>query len=104
VCELCLGGLVKHVVATERGWINFILDGPSALGPWDETISVTDPTNSAWCGGETLSALLDEYDKVSRRTDDLVAKLPDLDTSHPLPEAPCSNQARAGQRGGCCSM
>jgi hypothetical protein len=33
VSELCLGGLIKHVTAMEREWINFILDGPSALGP-----------------------------------------------------------------------
>ncbi len=38
--------------------------------------------------GETLKALLDEYDKVARRTDELVATLPDLDVSHLLPEAP----------------
>lgn len=37
--ELCLGGLIKPVVATERGWIKFILDSPSVLGPWDEVAS-----------------------------------------------------------------
>lgn len=88
VSELCLGGLVKHVAATERGWINFIVDGPPALGPWDEA-SISDRSDEfSVLQGETLAALLDEYDKVSRRTDDLVAKLPDLDISHPLPEAP----------------
>ena len=38
--------------------------------------------------GETLASLLERYDEVARRTDDLVATLPDLDASHPLPEAP----------------
>ena len=38
--------------------------------------------------GETLQVLLDRYDVIARRTDELVATLPDLDLSHPLPEAP----------------
>ena len=38
--------------------------------------------------GETLSGLLDQYEEVARRTDQLVATLPDLDVSHPLPPAP----------------
>jgi hypothetical protein len=38
--------------------------------------------------GETLAGLLAEYDRVAQRTDDLVRSLPDLDASHPLPEAP----------------
>jgi hypothetical protein len=38
--------------------------------------------------GETLQVLLDRYEEVARRTDELVATLPDLDASHPLPEAP----------------
>jgi hypothetical protein len=88
VSELCLGGLIKHVAATERGWINFILEGPSALGPWDEA-SVSDRSDEfSMLEGETLASLLDEYNKVSSRTDELVATLPDLDISHPLPEAP----------------
>ena len=31
VSELCLGGLIKHVTAAEQGWVNFILEGPSAM-------------------------------------------------------------------------
>ena len=30
--ELCLGGLIKHVMAVEKGWVDFILQGPSAMG------------------------------------------------------------------------
>lgn len=88
VSELCLGGLIKHVTAVENGWIGFILDGPSALGPWDEA-SVSD--RSAEFGmaeGETLAGLLDAYEKVANRTDELVLTLPDLDVSRALPEAP----------------
>ena len=38
--------------------------------------------------GETLAGLLEYYDEVARKTDQIVATLPDLDVSHPLPEAP----------------
>ncbi len=38
--------------------------------------------------GETLAGLLERYEQVARRTDDLVASLPSLDASQPLPEAP----------------
>ncbi|MGH3341425.1 MAG: DinB family protein [Carbonactinosporaceae bacterium] len=88
VSELCLGGLIKHVALTEQQWINFILRGPSAmargaeprLDDWSQGFRMLD--------GETLARLLDEYEQVARRTDELVATLPDLDVSQPLPEAP----------------
>jgi hypothetical protein len=38
--------------------------------------------------GDTLAGLLDDYDRVARQTDELVATLPDLDAAHPLPQAP----------------
>ena len=33
--ELSLGGLIKHVTLTERQWMRFIVEGPSAMS-WDE--------------------------------------------------------------------
>ena len=38
--------------------------------------------------GETLAALLDDEAKAGRELDRLLAELPSLDLSHPLPEAP----------------
>ena len=38
--------------------------------------------------GETLADLVAQYQEVARRTDELVATLPDLDAAHQLPEAP----------------
>src|SRR5580692_2227979 len=32
VSELTVGGLIKHVTSAERGWADFIVEGPSALG------------------------------------------------------------------------
>jgi uncharacterized damage-inducible protein DinB len=87
VSELCLGGLIKHVALTERQWINFILDGPSAMS-WDEERARIYMDAHRMLPEDTLAGLLDEYEKVARRTDELVATLPDLDASHPLPEAP----------------
>jgi Protein of unknown function (DUF664) len=37
---------------------------------------------------ESLADVLDHYEEVARRTDELVASLPSLDASQPLPEAP----------------
>jgi Protein of unknown function (DUF664) len=38
--------------------------------------------------GETLAGLLSEYEAVASETDELLAGLPDLDATQPLPEAP----------------
>ncbi|MGH4019665.1 MAG: DinB family protein [Pseudonocardiaceae bacterium] len=88
VSELCLGGLIKHIAFTERQWINFIVDGSSAMGNWEEGSLDDWSAGFRMLEGETLAGLLAEYDQVARRTDELVATLPDLDISHPLPEAP----------------
>jgi Protein of unknown function (DUF664) len=91
VSELCLGGLIKHVTAVERGWANFIVEGPSALG------GVSNMTEADFARradefrllpGETLAGVLADYAAVASRTDRLVASLPDLDAAQPLPEAP----------------
>ena len=89
--ELTLGGLIKHVAATEQGWVDFILDGPSAMSDFS---AMTDEDVARWTDGfrllpdETLAGVLADYEKVAQRTDELVASLPDLDLAHPLPNAP----------------
>jgi uncharacterized damage-inducible protein DinB len=89
--ELCLGGLIKHVTAVERGWVDFILEGPSAMSDF------TAMTERDWAEradqfrllpAETLAGVLAAYAEVARRTDEVVASLPDLDVAHPLPKAP----------------
>ncbi|GJF23420.1 DinB family protein [Streptomyces sp. HO565] len=89
--ELCLGGLIKHVTSVERKWGDFILDGPSAMGDF------TAMTEADWARradefrmlpGETLAGVLADYAEVARRTDDLVATVPDLGATQPLPKAP----------------
>jgi hypothetical protein len=89
VSELCIGGLIKHVSAVERQWARFIVEGSSAMGGWNDEASM-----QAWSDGflmlpgETLSGLLDGYASAARQTDELLASLPDLDATQPLPEAP----------------
>ncbi|MCX4750259.1 DinB family protein [Kitasatospora sp. NBC_01287] len=89
--ELCLGGLVKHVTSVERGWANFIVRGPSAVGDFS-TMTEADFARRAdefrLLPGETLARVLADYAEVARRTDELVATLPDLSLTQPLPKAP----------------
>ena len=88
VSELCLGGLLKHVAATESRWVDFILEGPSVMtmsGPADyEAYARTFRMGE----GDTVDGLLDAYGEVARRTNELVASLLSLDLAQPLPEAP----------------
>jgi hypothetical protein len=90
VSELCIGGLIKHVAATERQWADFIVNGPATMGsdPSDPEVAAQWASGFQVLPGETLAGLLAEYDEVARRTDELVATVPDLDSSHPLPAAP----------------
>ena len=84
VSALTLGGLIKHVAATELGWMNFVLDGADGMAR-----NVGDYENGfTMLPGETLESLLQRYAAVARRTAEIVNELPDLDAEHPLPEAP----------------
>jgi Protein of unknown function (DUF664) len=86
VSALNLAGLIKHVAATEAGWVRFAEGGAEAMhrnwGP--------DAATRHWhlTTGETLAGVLADYDAVGRHTDEVVATLPDLDVEHALPEAP----------------
>ena len=88
VSELCLGGLIKHVTQVEAGWVRFVIEGPSAMAGVDETAMAAHAAGFRMLEGETLAGLLDQYEVVAARTDELVATIPSLDVSHPLPEAP----------------
>jgi uncharacterized damage-inducible protein DinB len=91
VSELTLGGLIKHVTDVERGWAQFIVEGPSALG------DASAMTEADWAkradefrllDDETLAGVLDAYEATAAATTKLVAALPDLDATQPLPTAP----------------
>jgi uncharacterized damage-inducible protein DinB len=83
VSALCLGGLIKHVAHVERGWIDFIVHGTDEMADgsgWADEFRLLE--------GETLEGVLEEYDAIARRTEEIVASVPDLDASHELPKAP----------------
>jgi hypothetical protein len=96
VSELTLGGLIKHVAATEKQWARFVIEGP-APGPDVDWANVDwsnpPPEVAAYADGfrmledETLAGLLEEYDAVAAATDAMVATV-DLDARQPLPKAP----------------
>ena len=87
--ELTLGGLLKHVAHQEAGWVRFILEGPAAVAtPTDDAGFQKWADEFRLLPVETLADVLAGYEEIARRTDELVASLPDLDASHPLPEAP----------------
>ena len=88
VSELCLGGLIKHVAATERQWARFIVEGPAAMAMPDDATAAAWARGFTLAEGETLAGLLAEYEQVANQTDELVRTLPSLDASQPLPEAP----------------
>ena len=87
--ELTLGGVVKHVASQEAGWVRFVLEGPGAMPGPDDPGQMERWAEEFRLGpDETLEGVLAHYEEVARRTDELVRTLPDLDASHPLPEAP----------------
>ncbi|MGB0099936.1 MAG: DinB family protein [Nocardioides sp.] len=96
VSELSLGGLIKHVAATEQTWATFIVDGPAEQPDVDwANIDWNDPPAAVlehqqgfrMLEDETLDGLLSAYAEVASRTDDLIRTV-DLDSRQPLPAAP----------------
>ncbi|MEU8981402.1 DinB family protein [Streptomyces sp. NPDC048309] len=105
VSALCLGGLIKHVASTEEGWMRFVLEGPSAIHydlpegvTWADLEAGTAREVPQWAidrqndfrmlPGETLAGILERYEQVAARSEKVIASVPDLSATHPLPEAP----------------
>ncbi|PWW53063.1 DinB family protein [Actinokineospora spheciospongiae] len=105
VSELCLGGLVKHVTAVEEGWLGFVVDGPVGMSydlpdgvTWADVMAGTAREYPEWMiehregfrmrPGETLAGVVERYERVAARTAEVVAAIPDLSVTHPLPDAP----------------
>ncbi|MDT0328005.1 DinB family protein [Nocardiopsis lambiniae] len=88
--ELTLAGLVKHVTQVEENWMRFVVDGPPTepIDYEDPSAHVEHERGFRLLDGETLEGALAEYDRVAAETDRLVLSLPDLESSHPLPDAP----------------
>jgi hypothetical protein len=93
VSELTLAGVIKHVAEVEANWADFIEHGPSSMASashdWhDPEVAEEWRNRFKLASGQTLADVLDQYEQTAGHTDELVTTLPDLDVSHPLPEAP----------------
>ncbi|MEU9961054.1 DinB family protein [Streptomyces sp. NPDC050982] len=105
VSELCLGGLIKHVASIEEGWLRFVVDGPSAMRhdlpdgvTWADFAAGTAREFPQWMidhqndflmlPGETLAGIVERYEQVAAHSEKIIASVPDLSATHPLPEAP----------------
>jgi hypothetical protein len=86
--ELTLGGVIKHVCWAEDRWVEFIVRGPVAIGPANRAAAEAHAASFRMGPGETLAAVLERYEEVASRTDEVVASLVSLDVSQPLPPAP----------------
>jgi uncharacterized damage-inducible protein DinB len=102
---LCLGGLVKHVAAMEEQWLRFVVEGASTRRfdlpdgvTWADFAAGTAREFPEWAidfqngfrmlPGETLAGVVKNYEEVAARSAEVVAAIPDLSATHPLPEAP----------------
>ncbi|WP_336211763.1 DinB family protein [Nonomuraea sp. LPB2021202275-12-8] len=105
VSALCLGGLIKHVASMEEGWMRFVVEGPSAMRhdlpdgvTWDDLAAGIAREIPQWAidhqndfrmlPGETPARILARYERVAARSEEIVAAVPDLSATHPMPDAP----------------
>ncbi|MET7329806.1 DinB family protein [Nonomuraea sp. NPDC005650] len=105
VSALCLGGLIKHVASMEESWLRFALEGPSAMRhdlpdgvTWADIMAGTAREFPQWMidhdnefrmlPGDTSAGILARYEQVAARSAEIVAAVPDLSATHPLPTAP----------------
>ena len=81
--SLSVGGLVKHVAFTERGWVDTVLqrdrDAGDAEDAYEDSFRLRED--------ETLAGALAFLDEVAAETGEVVAGLP-LDHPVPVPPAP----------------
>ncbi|MFF3697183.1 DinB family protein [Streptomyces sp. NPDC002221] len=82
--ELSLSGLVKHVAETELNWLRMAQQRPNEKqrdqSNWHESFVLT--------GDETVEGVLAFWAEVVVETEEFIRKVPSLDDTFPLPEAP----------------
>jgi uncharacterized damage-inducible protein DinB len=79
---LTVGGLIKHVAAAERSWMNTVLQRrpPADEGQQDYE------ANFRLGPGETLADALANYDETAKETDAIIAGIADLGQPVPVPQ------------------
>ena len=80
---LSVGGLIKHVTAAERGWIDIVLQ---RLRTWPKEYYKDHQANFRLGPDETLADVLDLYDQAAKETDAVIAEISDLGQPVPVPQ------------------
>ncbi|NNH73381.1 DinB family protein [Nocardia uniformis] len=84
VSELTLGGLLHHLVATERHWIQVIIERDE-----NSEFDVAGMDSQYRLGpDETVAGLLADWDVVTAQTEKLIREVDSFDTPIPIPTAP----------------
>jgi hypothetical protein len=86
VSELSLAGLLKHVIYCEWGWMVGTVAGSAEPAPGGANDSHEDSFRLV--GDETVAGLLDTYDYVAQRTEEIVEAIDDLGATFPAPSFP----------------
>jgi uncharacterized damage-inducible protein DinB len=81
---LSIGGLLKHVAKTERGWMDTVLQR-KPVGSVAERVS-TYLADFQFTEEDTLTAVIAEYEQVGRETEKIIAGIPDLGRPVPVPK------------------
>jgi uncharacterized damage-inducible protein DinB len=76
---LSIGGLIKHVATTERGWIDLVLQR-------DRTSEDDYFANFRLGLDETLASVLQLYEEIARETEQAIAAISDLGQAVPVPK------------------
>jgi uncharacterized damage-inducible protein DinB len=81
--EICIGGLIKHVTACERGWIDTMLQRKKPQSVEDAAAAY----GADWQvdDDDTLAGLLADYEACARETEEAVASIDDLSMPVPVP-------------------
>jgi hypothetical protein len=80
--ELCIGGLVKHVAAMERGWVDMVMQRTRASRDEQEAAYGDD---FRFGPGDSLAAVLADLDACASETEEAIAGV-DLDQPVPVPK------------------
>jgi len=80
VGPLSVGGLINHVAAVEERWIDTVLQRPPSndADEYDRGFHLG--------SDDTLVAVLERYETVAQRTDDVIAGIADLGQPVPVPQ------------------
>lgn len=80
--DLTVGGVIKHVAAAERGWIDTVLQRNEAAHH-DYAAYLA---NFRLQPGETLAGVLDLYEEAAATTEEVIAGIADLGQAVPVPQ------------------